>query len=87
MESYYLERNIAFMTLWKVYVKHHKDQFYMFVFNFQGSEISLNFQHGMRDFIFNGKALRMEQVTIVAIIIGDHTEWSAINGYNTTSDF
>ena len=27
----------------------------MFVLNFQGSEINLNFQHGMRDFILNGK--------------------------------
>ena len=33
-------------------------------FNFQGSEISLNFQQGMRDFIFNGKALRVEQVRL-----------------------
>ena len=31
--------------------------------NFQGSGINLNFQHGMRDFILNGKTTaRIEQV-------------------------
>jgi hypothetical protein len=42
----------------------------MIVLNqFQGTEINLTFQHGMRDFILNGKAARIvgKQASVVIV--------------------
>jgi hypothetical protein len=41
----------------------------MFVINFQGSEINLTFQHGMRDFIVNGKHVKEAEVSAFSLVL------------------